>query len=208
MNEEFHYDPNYCRISNMCFTYQSVGKPQPSAQSSRSHSPPRQAEASSSSTGTKDDPKKRWVRPVEPEVPQRHSSPRDDVTSSQTSTKPIKRAADSVLTPRPVDAPSNKRPPVDAPPNKRPPVDAPPNKRHPDDSTKNRVETPRPLKRPADSAPSTKQTAPEEASIKPQAESTDPKQPGHPSNSSRREELLRELKAVEDAIARKRARIE
>lgn len=81
----------------------------------------------------------------------------------------------------------------------------------------NRMDT-RPLKRSADTAlapvpapapvPNAKRTAPENVPIKSQAESTDSKPQGQSSNSSRREELLRELKAVEDAIARKRARIE
>ena len=132
------------------------------------------------------------MRPAEPDVSQRHSSPRDDVTSSQTATKPMKRAADSVLTPRQVDTPSIKR-------------------TTDDDSSSKRVEPTRPLKRSADSAPTTKRTVPENVPIKSQPreqlEHTDSKQ-GHVSNSSRREELLRELKAVEDAIARKRARIE
>lgn len=153
--------------------------------------------------------KKHWGRIPESDSSQRHSSPRDDVTTS----KPIKRAADSVLTPRPVDVPSNKRTQEDTP--------------------KNRTVPPRPslkpLKRPAENEPNTKRTAPESvtvkshrndnASIKLQRNELAPiktrDQPeqaegktGNLSSSSRREELLRELKAVEDAIARKRARIE
>lgn len=70
----------------------------------------------------------------------------------------------------------------------------------------------RPLKRSADSAAAnTKRTLPENIPIKQSPrepiETPDAKS-SHASNTSRREELLRELKAVEDAIARKRARIE
>lgn len=49
---------------------------------------------------------------------------------------------------------------------------------------------------------------PEKQSIDSQAEAVPAGKPNAANTSSRREELLRELKAVEDAIARKRARIE
>lgn len=49
---------------------------------------------------------------------------------------------------------------------------------------------------------------PEKRSVDSQAETVPPGKSNAANTSSRREELLRELKAVEDAIARKRARIE
>jgi nuclear protein NHN1 len=190
---------------------QSAGKAPSSTQSSSSrqppHSPPKQAEASSSSSCSAKDPeaiqKKRWKRPDEPEISQRHTSPKEDVTSSQTASKPIKRAADSVLTPRHVETQSNKRN-----------VDETTSSKRVEDSASSKRMEARPLKRSADSAaPNPKRILPENIPIKQPSltretlETPDSKA-AHASNTSRREELLRELKAVEDAIARKRARIE
>ncbi|EDO34902.1 predicted protein [Nematostella vectensis] len=164
----------------------------------------------------RDSERKRWPRPPSPE-PARHSHP--DVTSSQSpALKTVKRPSDNAASkrleenarkpPEPVkrtvetakraeDMPPRR--PSDGAPGRRPenapqkrPVSTGNPERLPDNAAS------RPLKRPADSV---SPSVPVEVAT--------PKAGGSASNmSSRREELLRELKAVEDAIARKRARIE